>query len=119
MFPILRRKTPPKLLTFNGREESPWRWFASGGRRFYDVIEDEKYSSLADTDKMSAKMDVLSPRFAWVFGTGTGKKVIRSHSQARASYTGFCWHCIGFHLRLFSHELGVHFSLHEPILRRS
>jgi hypothetical protein len=87
-----RKEEPPSELTFKTRVEQFWRWFAGSAPRIYKVIEDKQAQTLAP--EMSAKVDELMPRMAWVFGPGengarysltlTGEGVI--HKQLLAEF---------------------------------
>jgi hypothetical protein len=69
MFSLFRRKGTQSLeQTFKKRVENFWEWYTEVAHRYYETIEDKASHSLEP--EISAKVDDLSPRFAWVFGPG-------------------------------------------------
>jgi hypothetical protein len=69
MFSLFRRKTSQPLEpTFRARVEDFWRWYAERAARYYQTIDNKDSASLEP--EVSAKVNELLPRFAWVFGPG-------------------------------------------------
>jgi hypothetical protein len=70
MFSLFKRKPVVAAgeLTFKVRVTRFWDWYAGVAERFYQTIEEKKCPDLAS--EVSAKIDEVLPKFAWVFGPG-------------------------------------------------
>jgi hypothetical protein len=78
MFSLFKKKQPVVSeeksgeLTFKTRVERFWEWYPTVAEQFYRMIEDKKSPELAPV--VSAKIQELLPRLAWVFGPGANKQ---------------------------------------------